>query len=385
MTGHVVLTPSGLSSVGVALVVMTLFPAVAFADRPDIQTIIEALKTKEARVRTASIKWEEHATLTKGSLFDPANFQRADANVMALPAHDVTQRFDKTLMIDGDSMAYTIQGPGWDPVQSAFVTRRQKSSFNGSSSTIYWAPTERMYGVGTIRTEKYNIDVADYHTTAVLLSFRTFHSAMGGLKASRMTLKDAMASIDSQACALVEEVSARTVRNLWLDPSQEYSIRRYSVSVDGKTRLQIDITNTKHASHGWIPTSWKIVRQKADGTLNESCTATVNEVSINRSIDKKEVDIIFPVGTRVRDRTTNCEYIVREGGRKRIITVEEAGAPYESLLTSDTGMAVPHSRSGWIYALMCLAAVGIVASSALFVWKHVRSRKNRVDKQATVS
>ena len=88
-------------------------------------------------------------------------------------------------------------------------------------------------------------------------------------------------------------------------------------------------------------------RAGTTGRLFGQAVAKVTAYSVNTNIPKSELHFEFPVGTYVSDLRMediySRSYIVRQGGKKRIITKEElrrgAGADYKELLSTESGMA----------------------------------------------
>jgi hypothetical protein len=117
---------------------------------------------------------------------------------------------------------------------------------------------------------------------------------------------------------------------------------------DGTPFLQLEITYEDTDKYGSIPIAWSVKKLERDGRLNHLSEINVLAYEINPKLPPEEFTIEFPVGTWVTDEMQGIDYIVRPGGKKRLITMAERDAQltYEQLLNSETGELVPAAGFG---------------------------------------
>jgi hypothetical protein len=136
---------------------------------------------------------------------------------------------------------------------------------------------------------------------------------------------------------------------------------------------RIDIRYKADARAGWVPEGWDVFEFYPAGQLSETWRARMADYEINPTVASSEFVLEFPPGTRaidMRDLNDVKEYIVREGGRKRMILREDLGASYEQLLNSDPGEAHGRRRSTSL-PWHVIVPVGIaVGAGALLAWRR---------------
>jgi hypothetical protein len=86
--------------------------------------------------------------------------------------------------------------------------------------------------------------------------------------------------------------------SLWLDPAQQFSIRRHTLETGGKVYRQLDMQYRPDGAIP-IPAAWQSVSRNAAGELTLSIKATVTSRKVNEDIPDAEFTITFPSGTRI--------------------------------------------------------------------------------------
>jgi hypothetical protein len=166
------------------------------------------------------------------------------------------------------------------------------------------------------------------------------------------------------------DARARVTDSVWVKPAQAYSIVRFQMTQDNNTLLDFNVSYQHDGKNDvWIPKMWRYVFLGPGGGLQVSGTAKLTEYALNPEIDPSEFVRDFPVGTQVM--TDEGRYIVRENDTRRIITEEEHVVPYETLLQTETGMALNKPYSWWRYA----AIAGILAAMFFLALRIFLRRK----------
>src|SRR5258706_10718667 len=113
--------------------------------------------------------------------------------------------------------------------------------------------------------------------------------------------------------------------------------------VKEQIRAKIDISYTRNTNGECIPETWSVLMFYPNGNLQQSMWAKLLSYQTNEAVASNEFEIEFPSGTRVtdaRDPKNTLEYIVKVGGRKRMILPEEIGATYDQIINTGAGEAL---------------------------------------------
>jgi hypothetical protein len=90
---------------------------------------------------------------------------------------------------------------------------------------------------------------------------------------------------------------------LWLAPSQDFSIVRYAQFNDGRLRERVDLRYRKDETANWVPESWTIeMPERGDATKAEFRQSRVVKWESNARFDNSEWDFDFPPDAEVSDR-----------------------------------------------------------------------------------
>src|SRR5262249_40761527 len=149
--------------------------------------------------------------------------------------------------------------------------------------------------------------------------------------------------VNGRECILLKDeplpLSGRVV-SLYLDPRREFIVMKqtYTYQAEGMKGLQTEFLEYGQSEENWVPLRWKSTQ--VTGTINGSL---VNEFVLNEPVDPKEFELEFPPGTWLTETASPTTIIVKEGGKRRAITTNEAfsGKKYEDFLRTDTGALAP--------------------------------------------
>lgn len=113
---------------------------------------------------------------------------------------------------------------------------------------------------------------------------------------------------------LLREVQDRKDWLYWMDPSENFSIRRaVSYRKDGSCSMQFDINYLADKQGVAIPSSWEMTWLATGGRLMKHTASQMKSHSLNRTFSDDDFEIRFPNGTYVHDlRPGKKPYIVEE-------------------------------------------------------------------------
>jgi hypothetical protein len=373
-----------------ALHLVLIGTAAVFAGTPargqapiNLETISKAWQARQDRIKSGHFAWVERKTIVAGFLsnmqaYDPT--LRAEPGATArsvIPPQDVTFDVSSLFLLDGEKTYFSNDDRGWSPKEQAYVQSPNIIAYNGKTGT-WFHPAGFPTGPWPQAVIKANNEVKMHNVLPFLMAFRPLVANLRFFDLETFGSTGQTALIGGHACSELRYDRGTFIRRVWVDPSREYVIARILDTGQEQIQNKIDIQYRKDPMYGWVPETWDIVTFLPPGKLAITIRASVNKCEINANVPAKEFDIEFPVGTRVLDLTDpkgETNYILKEGGRKRMILKEDIGATYEQQLNSEPGEARGkrvQSRASWLP--LVLVAVAAIAGS-LLLWRRWRVMK----------
>lgn len=326
-------------------VVLLLASSTGLAGPPDppaiqAETVFQAWKARQDRTRTFKYAWDQSMTYTKKTLPGKDFLQSP-----SLPAKDTTVRRRLSLSVDGRRMRHTNDGDAWISGEERFSSQSYVSVFDGRSSKSFYqhhASANADHPLGFVLANSKNPDVDLLNCRHLLIHYRPFHPEMGIGKPSEWRLTQHRGVVRGVECAILEKQAGSLRQSCWVDPKRDFAVLRYTTHVGQGLINQLEGSYEQDPEHGWVLSSWTITTF-AQGVLLvlEHAENTATQRLINSPLDESAFQFSFPVGTIVEDSVERSRYLVREGDKKRIITLDESRrAPsYDVLVSTETGMA----------------------------------------------
>jgi hypothetical protein len=353
----------------------------------DVERILASWKNRQQQTGSLRFSWTEQQTYARGSELSLEMPERMNPGRKVIPPEDLVVSVPFQLSLDGDKMRYAYDGHLWYHKDGKQYPQRYVSVFDGSTSKEHWPSTPSGYDQGIVRREKYNLAFGNLHVTPVLATYRPLDSRtrlFRSFSPGEYTVSAQPGLVQGCSCVILTEKPKRAddmVRSLWIDPAR-HLILRYGTSRQGRVLDQTDIDYRDDGKGGWVPSAWEIARTDlfhAD-RLRMAYKATVTDYAVNQPVDPADFQLEFPPGTWVTDETIQSEgrastdYLVRPGGKNRMIVNTDMGATYEQLLNSESGMALRTPRSGFrllhFFGLILLP----LALLAWFGWRWSRRK-----------
>jgi len=357
--------------------------AASAADETIINAIAKNWAIQQEEVRSIKFSWKSAVTIPKGTVRTSEESKREARNAKDFfPEKDTTLEETNTLMVDKNNWRYETDGYGIDSSRREFISQHSVTTSKDGIGKCYIPKGIYAYPLGNI----VNMKGTDYpQDISVRPLFQVFRSLRTGLfKSKEYTVLQDRGVVDGHSCLLLQTIAGISPKCcLWVDSERDYLVRRYTLSNEkGKVFLETTLSYSLTMKKRWLPSSWKVVNVNEQSDLAQSIISTVTDSAINTPFDEHDFDITFPPGTKVRDlrgETTGKEltqYIAREGGEKRMITPQERRAPYEELLNTESGQAIP-TRRQWPFASswFWLTSIGVFVGCLLLnvlrrVWKN---------------
>jgi hypothetical protein len=337
---------------------MDLIVAVAAshaADAPNatLDEIVGAWRRREARVRSGDFRWTEVRVLSRapGELnvgaFEPSPGSEPAGTVTDRKPH--RQEYDRQFQFEGRKVRFADTQPQLYMDQGRYLPHESVDVCDG-----------RVFK----RLDEHQVPDAFRHQGRIaplasarvhrLLDLRPLYlhfrpSRYGDHFLRQHTIAAGQGMVDETRCVILRRTtrpSVPVVESLWLDPEQDFSVRRILRKAAHVVTSQWDISYDLDPTFGPIPAGWKRVDHFSNGEFDRSVEATIVEAKINCEFPADRFTLEFPVDTLVYDTTgppgtERVEYIQREGGKKRIVLDEEwrRAKTVEDLTQTETGLA----------------------------------------------
>jgi len=332
----------------------------------ELGDIVQAWGRRQREVHSVEFRWIE--IHTDGDVGTTVGGSRPRTASVQPPY--VTCRYEARLSICGNKVNYERKIIGTLPHPGLLKTYR--GTFDGQVSYVFsLGPMPR----GKVTPGRLERDRGLLYLKPIFLTYRGLDAGFDGMQPGSYRLSAHRGVVEGRACVILEQSNQRLVRNaFWVCPEMDFSVLRYTASVEGKEIIRLDIAYRRGARYGWVPKHWKSVWVNPEtGALVEGGESTVTSYVINEAIPEEEFRIAFPDGTWVTDETTGQEYLVRNG-RKRLITArEKREASYKELLSTESGEA--RKSPWWLYLRWFLWSSFFLAMAvfALFFGRKWRS------------
>ena len=285
------------------------------------------------------------------------------------------------MIVDGKQLRFREGGQSVNAASTEAVPFERVAVFDGTNGINYVSVSGDSYPLGRLESKDPTRAFQYVGSRPVTLAFRGHDWITNRLRDRDDVTLDSTA-IDGQECLVLsglhDPADPASAYTLWLDPESKYSVTRVDHTYGGTLRHRIDIVYDRSSGNGAIPVGWKRLHWSPDGMLRMSVDTRVTDYEINPKLSSETFTIQFAPGTYVRDRRSGEQYIVREGGQKRVVLPSElrAGAGYQDLLNSETGKVfrAPNRSRFW----MPLMVANLIVIAA-FAWLMSRRRRRSID------
>jgi len=289
---------------------------------------------------------------------------------------DLSSKTHTSLYLDGKGrFRVDTEGQVWSREASAYVPQSTCNLLDGelqktfSSRTI---TTEFPIGIIMDGTTSDSRKVVLYWP--IMLAYRPFDTTMSYLDPGSLKMTAEQGMVDGRPCLILRQRTGDFVRTVWVDAGREFVPVRCLSERGGVTSFQIDVSHSKDAKYGWVPTSWSIALLEKHGAISESWDAKVVKYELNETIPESTFQLNYPPGTMVSNSMTKESYLVLEDGGKRPIQPGEfTGSNYDKLLHT-----APASERVDLRIALTVASLALLG----VMWYLLSSWRRRVRQRA---
>jgi hypothetical protein len=354
-------------------------PATAQDSDKLLAEVKAAWQKRQDAIRSGKFTWTHHRLYVKGATVGTKG-----------PDKDVVDNGSGSLLLEGNRTRIEIRDLIWKEPECAFVPQHRESTYDGKKYiTLDHRPGHNKFPYGLIIDRERNQDFSliDYWPLAVAvrgLDAKISSSALERLTQARRTVLDGRPVIELSE----PRTETRGGAKVWVDPTQDYSVRRREKYLRaGELLSRTDVISEHHASGEWLPKRWTVRLMAPQGKLQRQTDVTMKEVIVNLPTTDADFEIVFPPRAMVDewedDEKGNgrlkASFIVRDDGSHRPITPGELKSVlYEDLLRTEPGELtgeniVPWWKSRW----WLLTMIGVVLAVVLLGILVVRWRASR--------
>ena len=230
----------------------------------------------------------------------------------------------------------------------------------------------------------------NFHFFPVTLTFRPLMEPISRFKPQLWSIAERSTLVGNDDCVMLRryynsENPSEYYISWWVSMDKGAVVRRTQRVEGGVVLHQLDIDYSQDsATATWVPKSWRISASADDGSPLLLSVGQMVHYDLNATLTDSDVEVDFPVGTRVRDTTRGAddaaEYVVQHDGVHREILKHELGMPHDKLMATRPGQAVvgpetaaEHSSTTvrWLRILSSALLVGAILAYLTF-----RSRRS---------
>jgi len=298
------------------------------------EQLIDAWHRRQNSIRSFQFTWS-------GKHYARADVAvtRAQIRLQDKPVDNPDLACDTQMALNVDEKGryrFDVHGNVWSIEKAAYVPLDQIDIFDGPVRRHYSSRTVTVpYPTALTRKLDPRIVAGDRRSVAVMMVYRPFDATMNCFDREKLRLSGEQATIDGHPCVVVEQAD-RNSRKVWADTARDFLPVRYAVlGPTGSRSTQVNISYSKDAKYGWVPTAWTVGILDQAEKIKEGWQTTTVKYKLNEPTPESTFQPSYPAGTWVNDLTTKESYILLEGGKKRpVLPGEWNGKNYEELLHS---------------------------------------------------
>jgi hypothetical protein len=242
------------------LITLLLLPSSpARAEVPTLDEILRAWTTRGELIPNFQAEWTAH------------EWQIAGSEGQSLPATDTSYDARVSLTVAGRQVRHLREGPEWAASRREFLPGIHLEQCDERS--IYFfahSPTSGVPPKAFIQPNPDNLIAKSILLLPVMLACRPLDPDLGWFDASKeWRVLDHEASLHDTPCVLLERrelpysrdpANNEQIVTLWVAPSRDYHVLRYSTSNGPTTLSELTIEYELDDNWGWLPSQWDYVQ-----------------------------------------------------------------------------------------------------------------------------
>jgi hypothetical protein len=346
------------------------------AAAPPTDPAVVAAQRRQDAVKSFAIEYKQTDVVSPGAISE-TNVGFASPTKGLIPPNEMTLTSVSRLVVDDDKVRFEQNHPIFQLPEGEVVEKGIVYLFNGTISNQFFpkglgssSNPRNDTPQGIIKANPIPAGIKLYETVPIFGVFRGLTPAMASWTYSDLKPTGVALSINGVSCQeYVKQISADLILSCWLNPIEDYLMRRVRIQRKGKLEAQLDIQYGLDEKRFWVPKAWKFNQFGPNERLQRSQTFEVLQVRVNESEATTQFDIQYPLGTEVNDQRTDQWYRIQSDGTMRefsrttgeesFTTVVQPGAPW-------------YHQHNWL--LISVAVVAILAMALAYLQLKKRAK-----------
>jgi len=332
-----------------------------------------AAKTRQEAIKSIEIQFHIKETLEPGS--QPGSVTPTPGG-KSFPEKQTVIESDNRLVMKGEDIRLESNHPLWDLRTLSFLRRNHVATIRENESKSYYVRADQEVGwedsVATIKPRR-SAHVADdltmmsfmMHCRGVSRSIEAFSFTSGRWQPTGLTQSINGVQLQQYRLTLGKMYPAGSSVVAWVDPKQDYAVRRLRCDFPKSSTILLDTTFETDPQSGLVlPVRWTDTRLNPNGKVLSTRVHQITSCRVNYAPSATEFDLTFPPNVRVYNEFEGKEYLVRADGSFQPLR----GSTVDSA-------ALAEASSSWWWRQRYLFAAGLALLVAAALW--LRSRRNR--------
>lgn len=336
-----------------------------------LERVEAAWKARQARFSTVALKWTAREWFARGGVSEslpPIYLKESKLSIQ--PPQDTAFTVPYHLTLDANQVRAGYRGWQWYMTEGRYNATRWVAAYDGKLSRECYLEREgeQRWPRGSV-IQKGAFAGARYgFLRPPFVFFRALEREHAGFDLGSFTCTGAKVKVRGVTCLELQQRYLTGTLHLWVDEARDHVVVRQQSLSNGVPSLQIDYDYKEDGRWGWLLSGWELSSMGRGGRITETSKVQVTETKLNQQLEDQRVgELIFPPGSLIMDNVDRTQYIVRDDGSNRMLSVKELGIPYDALVA----LARNEQRSQWLTYLLISAAVVCLG---LFVYRQFRRR-----------
>lgn len=334
----------------------------------DTEGMLKALQQRQERAQTAFVTLETDVTMevkaARGSFGWRGDPKAARDGLF-------TVRIEHQIRLKDDMFDDRIETP--DGLRHNLTVSR-RDSFNGLASYESTSGLEGGAASCIINPNPFEFGVGNTGLSPILLTFRPLHAQLGRFNFSDARIAEESVELNGATCVVLretnegakaDEVLEPEEKELWLEPSRDYALRRYQRYERGTLRFRLTVLNySELPDFGSVPSVWDCETWNAD-KLTNSCQYRVLSTSVNQPMTVADFTHVPGPGTYVYDHAAGKNFRVSESGAEVPLPVHEKSAEKSANPQTTESKSAGQAYPWW---LPLAGIVSVLSFLAVVLW-----------------
>jgi hypothetical protein len=327
---------------------------------PDPATTAAENRQRSFKSVTVNFKLVERMSAGAVSKGDPMY----KGSTKIVPAKETLLESENIIAVDGNRVRIERNHPVFHAPTGQLTPHRMEAYFNGEVAKVYYpnGVNNEGKGAGVIEQAARQEMTRESKFLPIMMFIRGADDACSPYPFPKFRPTGARLIVSGANCLeYVFELAPGGQVRAWLDPAEEYIIRRLQHQRAEKLTRQTDISYRKDPSLGRLIESWVATSYFDDGTVSSSVEGRVKEIRTNEQYKDGYFDVTFAENTEVFDQRNRKYYRVKSDGSMR--EVSQTG---EELSSSEYQPGTPwHRRNRWLLIACAIVLVALVSAILL--------------------